>query len=54
MRLITKSFITTISLIFLLWILISWADVVSHNNPFIDDGDPHWWNAFEIILQEAE
>lgn len=34
---------------FLLWLLVSWIDVCCHNDPFIEDGEPHSWNAFVVM-----
>lgn len=47
-----EGFITVSSAIFLLWILISWVDVVANNSPY-QDGQPHDWNAF-VLLTELE
>ena len=47
-----EGFITVSSAIFLLWILISWADVLMHNAP-TSTGEPHDWNAF-VLLTEIE
>ena len=43
------------SLLFVLlvaWMLVSWVDVINHNDPFEADGNPAGWNAF-VVLTEA-
>ena len=47
-----EGFITVSAAIVLLWILISWADVVANNGPY-QDKQPHGWNAF-VLLTELE
>ena len=46
-----EGFITITALIFMLWLLISWGDVIAHNNPAGKDGQPHAWNAFVLITE---
>lgn len=36
----------------LLWLLISWGDVLMHNAP-TSTGEPHDWNCF-VLLTEIE
>ena len=47
-----EGFITVSSAIFLLWILLSWGDVLMHNAP-TSTGEPHDWNCF-VLLTEIE
>lgn len=53
MKLFAQSFITTIAIVATLWVMASWVDVCAHNNPFVEDGDPHWWNAFVMLTEIA-
>ena len=48
-----EGFITITALIFMLWLLISWGDVIVHNDPCGGDGQPHAWNAFVLITEVA-
>ena len=43
-----------ICIVFLLWMLLSWADVLAHNSPL--DGDMHYQptNAFVLIGELGE
>lgn len=45
-----EGFVTVSATILLLWVLISWADVVANNSPY-ESRQPHSWNAF-ILLTE--
>ena len=52
-----KKIISTISaaftvamIAFILWILVSWVNVVAHNSP-CDDGEPADWNAFVVFVE---
>lgn len=44
--------IVVLSACILIWILISWADVVANNSPY-QDGQPHSWNVF-VVLTEVD
>lgn len=44
--------VIVLSACILLWILVSWVDVVANNSPY-QDRQPHSWNAF-VILTEME
>lgn len=46
-----EGFVTISALIILLWLLISWGDVIAHNDPVGGDGQPHAWNAFVLITE---
>ena len=51
MRKIIKVLFITANCIFLLWIFLSWAEIVSKNlkpNPTY-----HQWNAFELLVKEV-
>lgn len=48
-----KFSLTIITAIFLAWMLLSWFDVINHNNPG-QDGDPSSWNAFVILTEKME
>ena len=45
-----EGFITITALIFMLWLLISWGDVVTNNAPY-EGRQPHNWNAFVLITE---
>jgi hypothetical protein len=45
-----EGFITILGMIFLLWIVLSWGDVLMHNAP-TSDGNPHSWNAFVLLTE---
>lgn len=42
--------ILVISAAFILWILISWADVLAHQ----ENGDAHSWNSFRVLIEIHE
>ena len=46
-----EGFLTISALIILLWLLISWGDVIVHNDPRGGDGQPHAWNAFVLLTE---
>ena len=37
--------------LFVLWVLLSWVDVVAHNDPYANE-QPHTWNCF-VLMTEA-
>jgi hypothetical protein len=39
-----------IGILMVLWILISWADVLMHNSPR-NPSDPHDWNLFVLVAE---
>lgn len=45
---------TIIMIVFLAWMLVSWADVIFHNNPSENDGSPSSWNAFVVLTEVGE
>lgn len=45
-----EGFVTISALIILLWLLISWGDVILNNAPY-QDRRPHHWNAFVILTE---
>ena len=45
-----EGFITVSAAIVLLWILISWGDVVTNNAPY-EGRQPHNWNAFVLLTE---
>ena len=45
---------TVFTIIVLLWIMMSWVDVINHNDPFETDGSPSGWNAFVVLTEVAE
>ena len=50
MKMISKALsaaILVISAAFILWILISWADVLAHQ----ENGDAHDWNTFSVLVK---
>lgn len=51
MKTLISSIITVITVVLVLWVLLSWANVLANNGPY-DDGEPASWNAF-IVLTEA-
>ena len=40
-----------IMMIIVLWFVASWADILCHNNPSEEDGEPSSWNTF-VVLQD--
>lgn len=40
--------VTINSLLFLIWVFISWLDVISHN--LTPDPVYQWWNLFQILF----
>ena len=53
MKTFIASTITVIAVALMLWILISWMDVLMHNDPWTGDRQYHNWNAF-MLLTEVE
>ena len=53
MKKIISSAITVITVALLLWILISWANILCHNG-YEDDGKPSDWNAFVIMMEAGK
>lgn len=45
--------VAVFSLTVLLWLAVSVVDVSMHNT-HPEDGDPHSWNAFVVLLDAAE
>lgn len=45
-----EGFITVSAAIVLIWILLSWVDVVANNSPY-EGRQPHTWNAFVILTE---
>lgn len=46
--------LTVITIIFVLWVLVSWVDVINHNNPVDQDGMPADWNTFVLLTNVLE
>ena len=45
--------LSLITIIFILWVLISWVDVINHNNPD-DNSRPADWNTFVVLTEVLE
>ena len=45
---------TLILVVCLMWMMISWIDVINHNDPCGKDGDPSAWNAFVVMTEAME
>lgn len=54
MKHIYSTVITSIAVLMLVWILASWANVLWHNDPFEDDGEPAGWNVFVVAGELLE
>ena len=50
MKTIISSMLTVIIVVLMIWILISWANVLCHNG-YGADGEPADWNAFMIMTE---
>lgn len=50
MKNIAFNILSTLLLIFVLWIFISWVNVMMHNEPD-DMSEPADWNLFKIITE---
>lgn len=48
---IAAELITIISLLFILWILVSWADVVAHNDPVTGSAKYSRGNAIVLFTE---
>lgn len=44
-----EAMITAAAALLLLWILLSWGDVLRHNDPVSGDRQYHKWNAFVAL-----
>lgn len=52
MKTLISSTLTVIAVALVLWILLSWANVLANNGPY-DDGEPASWNAFVVLTEAA-
>lgn len=50
----TKNLILILTVLFLLWILISWFDIVAHNDPWRSSHEYMPGNAFSVLVQECD
>lgn len=46
----TKNLILILTVLFLLWILISWFDIVAHNDPWRNSHEYMPGNAFSVLV----
>lgn len=44
--------LTVLSVIFMLWILISWVDVLRHNDPITGDHEYSQYNIIRMMVNE--
>lgn len=51
---ITKNLILILTVLFLLWILISWFDIVAHNDPWRNSHEYMPGNAFSVLVHEYD
>ena len=50
----TKNLILILTVVFLLWILISWFDIVAHNDPWRGSHEYMPGNAFSVLVHEYD
>lgn len=50
----TKNLILILTVLFLLWILISWFDIVAHNDPWRSSHEYMPGNAFSVLVHEYD
>ena len=50
----TKNLILILTVLFLLWILISWLDIVAHNDPWRNSHEYMPGNAFSVLVHEYD
>ena len=48
----TKNLILILTVVFFLWILVSWIDIVAHNDPWTGSHEYMPGNAFVLLTQE--
>lgn len=51
---VAKNMCTILVVALLIWMMVSWADVIFHNNPSENDGSPSSWNAFVVLTEVGE
>lgn len=50
----TKNLILILTVLFLLWILVSWIDIVAHNDPWRGSHEYMPGNAFSVLVHEYD
>lgn len=50
----TKNLILILTVVFLLWFLISWFDIVAHNDPWRSSHEYMPGNAFSVLVHEYD
>ena len=48
----TKHLILILAAMFVLWVLVSWIDIVAHNDPWRDSHEYMPCNAFVLLTQD--
>ena len=49
---IVKTMLIVLWVALLLWFVLSWCDILAHNDPFAGDYQYHNWNMFTLVFEK--